>query len=103
MNLLSLVVTAASETATAESDFNFVTTTITIQADLDFYNLELNINDDLTVEPSEFFTLTLSEPSSGSITTATTTINILDNDAEPEPPADDAPPVDEAPPVDNSK
>ena len=68
---------------------------------MDFYNLNVNLNDDLIFEPNESFTLTLSEPSLGSIATATTTINILDNDIEP--PVDEAPPADAAPPVDDSK
>jgi uncharacterized repeat protein (TIGR02543 family) len=72
----------ASGTATAGSDFTAVSGTLTWAAgDASSRSFQIPINDDILQEGSETFTVTLSNPTGGTVLgTASATVTITDND-----------------------
>ena len=72
-----------SYTGTADSsDFIGIATGVRIPSGVASVTFDINIHDDLLDESDEQFSLTLSNPSNGALSGATTTVIIKDNDAD---------------------
>jgi len=79
----SLTVTVAGGTATAGTDFFGGTATVNFAVGQTTHDIQVEIVDDAIVESAETFTVTISNPSIGTIGSATTTVTITDNDVAP--------------------
>ena len=70
----------ANGTATAGSDYTATTGTVTFAAGETAKTLNVGVTGDTTTEPTESFTVTLSAPSGATLTRATATGTIVDDD-----------------------
>ncbi len=74
--------TAAADLETSGSDYNSKSGTVTFQAGQTGKSVTINIIDDAEVEPAEFFTVNLSNPTGGAtLSQSTGTVTINDNDS----------------------
>lgn len=79
---ITLTVNTANGSATAGSDYTAITAgSTTIPAGAASFGLEVTVLNDLRVEPSETYTVSLSNPSAGTLVTAQALGTIIDNDA----------------------
>lgn len=79
---ISLTVNTANGSATAGADYIAITAgSATIPAGASSAGIEVTILNDVVVEPSQTFTVTISNPSAGSVVTAQALGTITDNDS----------------------
>jgi hypothetical protein len=76
----------ASGTASDRSDFNQTFGTLQFAANESSKSITVLLTNDVLVEGSEQFTLTLKNPTGGELGTSTTVVTILDNDSQPNAP-----------------
>lgn len=80
---LSIEYITVNGSATEGSDYTTTSGTVTFAAGETTRTISVPIINDSLYEPSESFTVTLSNPSNGSITQSVATVNIVDNDPKP--------------------
>lgn len=73
----------SSGTASDRSDFNATFGTLQFAANESSKTISVLLTDDVLVEGSEQFTVTLKDPTGGELGTSTTTVTISDNDSQP--------------------
>ena len=80
---LTVDYTSSNGTATAGADYTVTSGTLSFADGEASKTITVPILDDAVYEGNESFTVTLSNPSSGTIGTATATVTIVDNDTQP--------------------